>query len=163
MNKSKIIVDSNGKLIIEDANLLFGQYMNFSGRGSQYNREGDRNFNVIIDDPDAVNDLKEVGWNIKIRKPRDEQDDVLHYLKVNVSYRFRGPQIFLHIGKTTNELNEETVGMLDNADIISCDLVINPSHWERPDGTSGISAYLETMHVVAKGDYFADKYATEEV
>lgn len=162
MNTSKIIIDEvTGKLIIEDAQLLFGQYMNFTGRGSQYNREGDRNFNVIIDNSDIANELKAIGWNVKIRQPRDKEDDVLHYLKVNVSYRFRGPQIFLHIGKNVSELTEETVGLLDNADILSCDLVINPSHWERPDGSSGISAYLDTMHVVARGDYFADKYAEE--
>lgn len=155
--ESKVIIDQSGKLIIENARIL---YRNFTGVQTQYNREGDRNFCVFIDDPEVANELKEAGWNIKIRKPRDEQDDIAHYMKVNVSYRFRGPQVYLHIDKNVNTLDESTIDLLDNADIISCDLVINPSHWERPDG-SGISAYLETMHVVARGDYFASKYAEE--
>ena len=156
MNNSKVIMDASGKLIIEDARIL---YRNFAGAPTQFNREGDRNFCVFIDDPDTANALKDAGWNVKIRKPRDEQDEVAHYIKVNVSYRFRGPSIFLHINKNVNELQEDTVDLLDNADIISCDMVVNPSHWERPDGSSGISAYLESMHVIARGDYFADKYA----
>lgn len=156
MTNCKVIMDASGKLIIEDARIL---YRNFAGAPTQFNREGDRNFCVFIDDPKTANALKDAGWNVKIRKPRDEQDDISHYIKINVSYRFRGPAIFLHIDKAVNELNEETIDLLDNADIISCDMVVNPSHWERPDGSSGISAYLESMHVVARGDYFASKYA----
>lgn len=159
MEKSKLIVDNNGKLIIENARIL---YRNFAGAPTQYNREGDRNFCVFIDDEIIANDLKDIGWNVKIRKPRDEQDDIAHYIKVNVSYRFRAPNIMLHIGNKVNELYEDTVDLLDNADILTCDLVVNPSHWERQDGSKGISAYLETMHVVARGDYFAEKYSQIE-
>ena len=154
-NLSTLTVDPNGKLIIENARII---YRNFSGLATQYNREGDRNFCVFIDDVDAVADLKEAGWNIKIRKPRDEDDAVSHYLKVNVSYRFRAPRIILHTRKTATELTEESVGLVDNADILSCDMVINPSHWEA-NGNSGISAYLDTMHINIQDDYFADKYA----
>lgn len=154
--ESKVIIENSGKLIIENARIL---YRNFSGAASQFNREGDRNFCVFIDNLDAVNALKDAGWNVKIRKPRDEQDDVAHYIKVNVSYRFRDPAVFLHLGSTVNELTEETIGLLDNADIETCDLIINPSKWSRQDGSSGISGYLETAHVVAREDYFASKYA----
>ena len=35
------------KLVIDNARLIF---KNFSGKGDNYNREGDRNFAVIIDD-----------------------------------------------------------------------------------------------------------------
>lgn len=155
MNTSKVIVESNGKLIIENARIL---YRNFSGAQTQFNHEGDRNFCVFIDSEEAASDLKEQGWNVKIRKPRDEFDPVSHYIKVNVSYRFRAPIIYMHTGKKVNNLDEETVGLLDNADIVSCDMVINPSRWSR-NGENGISAYLESMHVVIREDYFADKYA----
>ena len=36
-------------VVIEDAHLI---WKNFSGEETQFNRAGNRNFNVIIDDPD---------------------------------------------------------------------------------------------------------------
>ena len=63
-----------GILQIDDARIT---YKNFSGEASQYNREGDRNFALVIPDcmvehPDTkelmplVDILKEDGWNVKI-------------------------------------------------------------------------------------------------
>lgn len=158
MEQSNAFIDNKtGKLVIENGRLI---YRNFRGEQSQFNHEGDRNFCVFIDNPDQANLLSEEGWNVKIRKARDE-DVVSHYIKVNVSYRFRAPRIFLHAGNTVTEITEETVALLDDADILACDLTINPSHWERGDD-HGISAYLDSMHVVIQPDYFADKYAPEE-
>lgn len=154
-NKSNAFIDNSGKLIIEDARIL---YRNFRGEQSQYNHEGDRNFCVFIDNIEQANMLNDLGWNIKIRKPRDEEDEISHYLKVNVSYRFKEPKIFLHASNNVTEITQETVSILDDADIIGCDMVINPSHWERGND-KGISAYLDTLHVVIQPDYFAEKYS----
>lgn len=156
---SKVSVDANGKLIIEDARIL---YRNFSGMGSNFNREGDRNFNVIIDDDITANQMQDDGWNVKFRAPRDPQDSGTHHIKVNVNYRSaRGPRVYLHTGKNVVELDENSIGQLDQADIMSCDMIISPFHWER-NGDSGLSAYLDTLHVVIKEDPFAHKYANLE-
>lgn len=159
MSKINTNFDSTGKILIEDGHLL---YRNFSGAPSDFNREGDRNFNVIIDDPKAVNEMIEAGWNVKCRAPRDPQDIALNHIKVNVNFGgYEPPKIYIHTGKSMQELTEETVGMLDSADIVSCDMLISPYHYNR-NGNSGISAYLKTLHVVLKEDPFAGKYANLE-
>lgn len=156
---SNITIDASGKLMIEDAMIL---YRNFSGAQTDFNAPGKRNFNVIIDDAATAQKMLDDGWNVKMRAPRDPQEDVLHHVKVNVNFSSaRPPRIFMHTGSNVVELTEQTVGQLDQADIIGCDMLISPYAWER-NGGKGISAYLDTMHVVIKEDPFAHKYANLE-
>ena len=158
MNK---IIDN---LSIEDAKII---YRNFAGRQSQYNRAGDRNFSVIIDNDEDAQRLINDGWNLSILKARDEDEPDRYKLKVNVKYddkyRYRNPKVYLHTKKNWKGtiLDAETVGTLDFADILSIDLIIRPYVWEI-NGKSGVSAYLKTMHVMIDEDEFAYKYSEEE-
>lgn len=146
-------------LVIEGAKLIF---RNFSGKGDQYNREGDRNFNVIIDDENIAKRLAEEGWNIKVRPPREEGDDTLYRMPVKVNFDSDyPPKIWLVTKRATNLLNEDTVGDLDFAEIRNADLIISPYHWE-VNGASGIKAYLKTMYVTIEEDVFADKYCRDD-
>lgn len=140
---------------IENARIIF---RNFSGAESKFNRKGDRNFCVIIDNPETAEQLSQDGWNIKILQPRDPEDKPSHYLKVNVSFDYTPPTVWKVTSKKKMMLDEETVGDIDYVDIKSADVVIRPYKWE-VNGKTGISAYLKNLYVVVDEDSFAGKYA----
>lgn len=147
----KVTFAPKGILQIDDARII---YRNFSGEGSKFNREGDRNFSLIIDDPAIADELVAQGWNVKIREPREEGDDPFIHLPVKVKFNDRGPRIYLITGDRRNELDEESVAILDNVDIIGVDLDIRPYDWE-VNGKTGRTAYLHSMRVVQEVDRFA--------
>ena len=63
-----------GILQIDDAVII---HRNFEGIGSQYNREGDRNFSLLIPDQELADRLINDGWNVKICSAREEGDILL--------------------------------------------------------------------------------------
>ena len=147
----KVTFAPKGILQIDDARII---YRNFSGEGSKFNREGDRNFSLIIDDPAIADELVAQGWNVKIREPREEGDDPFIHLPVKVKFNDRGPRIYLITGDRKNELDEESVGILDNVDILGIDLDIRPYDWE-VNGKTGRTAYLHSMRIIQEVDRFA--------
>ena len=153
-----------GILQIDDAHII---YRNFSGIGSKFNREGDRNFAVIIPDEDMAERLVNEGWNVKIKPPRDDQDSPFMYLPVKVKFNDYGPNVYLTSGKKTNQLDEDSVSCLDDIEIISVDMDIRPYDWGPigPDQKYGRTAYLQSIDVIQKIDRFAarrEQYEIEE-
>jgi len=142
---------------IEDARIIF---RNFAGEGSKFNREGDRNFAVIIPNDEIKDALVERGWIVKIKPPRDEDESPFMYLPVKVKFNTRGPGIYLKSGEQVTRLNEETIGMLDEIDIQSVDIDIRPYDWD-VNGKQGRSAYLQALNVVQNIDRFGARYAEE--
>lgn len=146
-----------GILQIDDARII---YRNFSGAPNKFNREGDRNFAVVIPDQELADALINDGWNVKIKPPREEGEDLFMYLPVKIKFTDRGPIAYLRSGKAMTTLNEDTIGCIDDVDILSVDLDIRPYDWE-VSGKTGRTAYLQSICVTQKIDRFAAKYSED--
>ena len=74
MSEMRFIVNERGKeqLVIEDAKIRFH---NYAGLQTDFNQPGNRNFDVILPDNEMAIAMGEKGWNVKIRKPRDAEED----------------------------------------------------------------------------------------
>ena len=149
---------------INDARIIF---RNFSGRGDKYNREGDRNFAVVIPNMELaealINDTNEyeVGWNVKIREPREEGEDPFIYLPVKIKFNNRGPAVYLKSAGKLVKLEEGSIDCLDDVDIVSVDMDIRP-YDDVVNGKPFRAAYLQSICVTQNVDRFAARYAEEE-
>lgn len=148
-----------GILQIEDARII---YRNFAGVGSKYNREGDRNFAVIIPNEEIANKLIDDGWAVKIKPPRDEDDAPFMYLPVKIKFNNRGPAAYVKSGNSVQRLNEDTIAMLDEIDIQSVDMDLRAYDWE-VNGKTGRSAYLQAINVIQNIDRFGAQYQAQEL
>lgn len=146
-------------VLMEGVTIIF---RNFTGKEGQYNREGDRNFGVLLSD-DVASAMAEDGWNVKELRPRDDDEEqkVQPWLPVTVSYKGRPPNVVLITSRGRNNLDEREISMLDWADIINVDLSVNPYEWT-VNGKSGIKAYLRSMYVTIQEDPLEAKYAELE-
>jgi hypothetical protein len=149
--------NGDGTVLLEDHRII---YKNFTGKEGQYNREGERNFAVILEDDKLVKQLIEDGWNVKYLKPREEGDEPTPYLQVSVGFKNRPPRIVMITGRGRTNLDEETCEILDWADIRDgrADLIIRPYVWN-VNNKSGIKAYLQSIFVTVEEDALERKYA----
>ena len=143
-------------LQIDDAKIIF---KNFEGRGDKFNREGDRNFSLLIEDPNTADALVDKGWNVKIKEGRDPDDGPFMRLPVKVKFTDYGPRVYLNSAGNVTELDEESIACLDNIDIETVNMDIRPYDWE-VNGKTGRTAYLQSMEVVQRIDRFAARYSS---
>lgn len=146
-----------GILQIENARIV---YRNFAGIGTKFNREGDRNFAVVIPNEEIKEELLEHGWNVKIKPPRNEDETPFMYIPVKVNFTNRGPAVYVVSGDSIQRLHEDTVEMVDEIDIQSVDMDLRPYDWE-VNGKKGRSAYLQAINIVQNIDRFGAKYIEE--
>lgn len=146
---------NNNKILFEDADIIF---RNFKGEEGQYNREGDRNFAVLINDPKVVEALLDDGWNVKFLKPQDDDGEEQAYLQVSVNFKGRPPMIYMISSKGKEQLSEDIVELLDYVDIRTVDMILNPYPWSI-NGRSGVKAYLEKLFVTIEEDALDRKYS----
>lgn len=154
----------NGYLEINEARIL---WPNFEGRGDRFNKQGDRNFHLVIPDQEIAQAMMENknqygdGWNVKIKQRDDGEAPFMHML-VKVKFTGRGPNVYLVSGNKKVRLNEDTIKCLDDIDILYCDMDIRPYDDKMPNGSTFRSAYLSAMCVYQRMDRFADDNMFEE-
>ena len=140
-------------VVMEDMRIIF---RNFAGKEGMYNREGDRNFSVLLDDEVATAMAKD-GWNVKWLKAREEGEAEQAYLQVSVNFKGRPPSVVMITSRGRTNLTEDDVELLDWADIRVADLIVRPYDWS-VNGKSGIKAYLQSIFVTIEEDALQLKY-----
>lgn len=143
---------------IEGAKLIF---KNFQGKRTDFNDEGNRNFGVLLDD-ELAETLKEDGWRVRYRPPREDDPDQHEqaWLPVKIKFGLYPPIVVLINSKGKKKLDEETIDQLDWSIIKNCDIIIRPYNYPAIKGRpAGVSAYLKALYVTISEDEFAMKYA----
>ena len=141
-------------ITIRDAAILPGAWRNFSGRGDQFNREGTRVFNIGLPE-DVALAVKAEGLNVKAKET--DEGEVRYHLKVEASWKIKAPQIYLISGNSRTLLSEELVGILDDAEIVKADIVIDPSFYDI-NGRTGYKAYLKKAFITIEQDDLDREY-----
>lgn len=136
-------------------------FRNFSGKASQYNAEGNRNFCMIFNDQQQAEELAAEGWNIKYLQPRDEDDEPTPYMQVKVAFGQYPPKIVMITSGGQTLLDEDNINLLDTAEIVNVDLIVRPYTWS-VRGQTGVKAYVKAMYVTIAEDEFEKKYRAME-
>lgn len=145
-------------VLLEDVRIIF---RNFAGREGMYNREGDRNFAVLLP-PDIAEQLAKDGWNVKMLKAREEGEEDQAYISVTVSFKGRPPTIKMITSRGQTFLDEDSVETLDWVDIQQVDLIIRPYDWA-VSGNTGRKAYLQSLYITIIEDPLQLKYSNMEI
>lgn len=152
------MADNANTFMIEGAQIIF---RNFEGKEGQYNRKGDRNFAVIIPDEKTAKAMLKDNWNVKYLEPREEGDQPTPYISVAVNYKNRPPRVVMLTSNARTNLTEETVEVLDWANIAAADLICRAYEWD-VNGKTGVKAYLQSLFVTIEEDFLERKYAANE-
>lgn len=161
-------------LVIRNAYILPYGFRNFSGEPTSLNPQGgdaSRGFALKLNHEDSVisycgldvlpkdifHMLKEDGWTgLQIREPRDEDEEPTYILNVKLKYRYRNgekrpskyvPTVIQNTENGKIKLDEDTIGLLDDADISLAKISIRPYEWDKEKKPGRYSPQLKTLYV----------------
>lgn len=153
-----------GNLILEDAK-FFGR-PNFAGAEDRF-KDTRRKFTVLI--PNEIADqLREAGWNVKTNIPTEEElrefpeREPISHLKVMVDNidieEGKGPEVFVKMGETTEQLTNRTLASLDRSRFEEMDLEIRAWEYDPEDEPGKYSARLVRFVGVMTPNRLDEKY-----
>lgn len=147
-------------IVCENARIM---WKNLSGKPDQYNPAGGKRTFCLALEPECGQKLKEMGWNVKIREPKDDYTEPLYYLQVEAKFDGpRPPKVVLISGANKTTLDANSVGSIDYAVISKVDLTVTP--YEYTFGTkTGVKAYLKNMYVTIEEDPLEAKYSDNDI
>ena len=147
------------RITLRHVQLGRGRFRNFSGRKTDFNKEGKRTITLFLDEETAAQ-LKDDGWNVKYYVPRqDPMDDgepqPLPILEAELRYDNYPPSVLLEMGGAERELDEDdlTALNLDKADIVDVDVRLSPYSWHNQRGESGVKAYVDKLRIRMEDDF----------
>lgn len=152
-NQAVYTILSNGDLSVEGAAII---YRNFAGEPTKFNPQGGkRTFALVLNQPIADR-LVDMGWNVKHRPPREEDDDDLYYTEIVVNMGSDYPPRVNLVTKYGDKesmirLDEETLNLLDNTIITNVDLIIHPYIHGRSNAAGAtVKGYLKTLYATSE-------------
>lgn len=149
--------DQAKTFMVEDARIIF---RNFSGKEGPYNKDGDCNFSVVLDE-DVAQQMAADGWNVKLLESREEGEPGTPYIQIKVNFKNRPPRVVMITSGGRTNLDKDSIGVLDWADIQRVDLIARGYDWVVGD-KSGTKAYVKTLFVTIEEDELERKYGVNE-
>lgn len=138
-------------VIIEGASFIYTT--NFSGdpKRDKYG-SATRKANLVIPSIEQARDLIDEGFNVKMTKPRDENDEEFvprYYVSIIVNYNSKWPPKIYLVNEETDDvlLDEESVCCIDDMWVESVNAVLNPY-----EGQNGKSLYVKSLEVFQRID-----------
>ena len=138
-------------------------YRNFEGREGKFNKEGDRNFALLLPE-DFVDEAIRDGWNVKRQRNQGDPDNGPRtgapYVAVHVGFKIRPPRMVMitETSRKRTPLDQDICDMIDFADIEFADVTVRPRQYE-VNGRKGIKIWLDTIYVMVRENYLDLKYA----
>lgn len=155
-----ILLDSRTN---DDYVILPGSWRNFSGKRTQFNDEGKRNFTLQIKDKEKAEYLKGLGLNVKEYKSSnsDPNEDPIFTLKIKINFNDYGPKVYLYTegdDEKSTLLTEDTIGILDGSEILGSLIEISLFKWTSKAFGEGATAYLRNMSVQIRPNRFGSGF-----
>jgi len=147
--------DQAKTFMVEDARIIF---RNFAGKPDKFNPKGGKRTFAVVLSPEVAEEMLADGWNVKYLEARDEGDVDTPIIQIEARFDIRPPRITLLTARTRTQLKEESVEVLDFAEIKTADLIARGHDWEVGD-KAGTKAYLQSLFVTIEEDALERKYA----
>lgn len=154
---------ASNTLIWEDITIMGRSYRNFDSAPKSWTPRGQKGpcqFAMALTEA-RVMELEEMGVEINYTKPwPDAPDDwePTPFVTVHLRYDNYPPEVWKVTKSRRVELTEETVGLLNYAEIVTADLRFRVSHFQGARG-EGYKLYAQKLYVTVDEDQMDVKYA----